>query len=40
MSSNVLNFFYYVNVTPKQGGQWYYALDQYNFLKKKTKQPI
>ncbi len=35
MSSNVLNFFYYVNVTPKQGGQWYYALDQYNFLKKK-----
>jgi hypothetical protein len=34
MVSNSLNLFYYVNVTPKQGGQWYYAIDQYNFLKK------
>ena len=29
-----IKIFYYVNVLPSQGGQWYYAIDQLKFLKK------
>ena len=29
--------FYYVNVLPNQGGQWYYAINQLDYLKKELK---
>ena len=35
MVNKIEKIFYYIDVGPNQGGQWYYALSTLSFLKKK-----